>query len=400
MAELLEATLQFDERVNCFSLMTALSIGNYLKLVEKAYAERGGLQYQREALKTTTARRIRSRMISDVKRGAVLPPVVIGVVVDTATQKKIPDMHTGDIIDMMSDTLVESISIIDGMQRTTALLDAVQQDSSVAGKPIRVECWIAESTDSLIYRMLVLNTGQVPWNLSRQLQVVYSPLIEEMKKRIEFPRVLNREKAERRTKAGEYAPDDLVQLYIAFALRKTDVDTQETLADEFSRLDMTDALAENQYNHYFYPVLQMMLDLDLAFSRLDNDMPAEMEEVGVKKVIGKGRGVFDSQPARVGFVVASATAILGRVGMEREDSESKRQLEDITEQVNSFVTKLSQMDVSQLTDFLRLDVLSERLYGQKRSAVGRYERAFFDSAFKVLIEEKFNVPTMEPSWRV
>lgn len=397
---MVESTLQFDERVNCFSLMTALSIGDYLKLVEKAYADRGGLQYQREALKTSTARRIRNRMISDVMRGAVLPPVVIGVVVDQDTQKKIPNMKPDEVVDMMSGVLVDSISIIDGMQRTTAMLDAIAQDPSVAEKPIRVECWIAESTDSLIYRMLVLNTGQVPWNLSRQLQVVYSPLIEEMKKRIAFPRVLNREKAERRTKAGEYAPDDLVQLYIAFALRKTDVDTQETLADEFSRLDMTDALAENQYNDYFYPVLQMMVDLDLAFSRLDNDMPAEGGDTGGKKIIGRGRGVFDSQPARIGFIVAIAIAILGRVGMEREDEESRKRLGEITTQLSNFVGKLNQMNIDQLTDFLRLDVLSERLYGQKRSAVGRYERAFFDTAFKVLIEEKFNVPTMEPSWRV
>ncbi|GBQ48968.1 hypothetical protein ACM0P6_14080 (plasmid) [Komagataeibacter sucrofermentans] len=400
MARMQDTTLLFDSRVKCFSLMTALKIGDYLKLVEKAYAARGGLQHQREALKTTTARRIRGRMISDVKRGAVLPPVVIGVVVDQEILENIPDFKPDDVIRMMSDTLVDSISIIDGMQRTTALLDAMDQDHTVSEKVVRVECWIAESTDSLIYRMLVLNTGQVPWNLSRQLQVVYAPLIKEMKKRIRFERVLNREKAERRTKSGEYAPDDLVQLYIAFALKKTDVDTQETLADEFSRLDMTDALAEDQYNHYFYPVLQMMLDLDRAFSRLDDEMPAETEETGVKKAIKKGRSIFDSQPARIGFVVATAIAILGRMGMERKADESQKRLTEIIRQVSNFIARLDEMDVNQLTDFLRLDVLSERLYGQKRSAVGRYERAFFDAAFKVLIEEKFDVPTMEPSWRV
>jgi hypothetical protein len=57
------------------------------------------------------------------------------------------------------------------------------------------------------------------------------------------------------------------------------------------------------------------------------------------------------------------------------------------------------LDRNQIEDFLKLDVLSERLYGQKRSAVGRHERAFFDNAFKVLIDEKFAVPDMEPCWR-
>jgi hypothetical protein len=396
----MDATLQFDQRVSCYSLITAVSIGDYLSLVAQAYADRGGLEYQREALKTTTARRIRSRMISDIRRGAVLPPVVIGVIVDSTTLKQVPEMQPAEVLELMRGKLVDSISIIDGMQRTTALIDAVEQDPSVAERPMRIECWIAETTDSLIYRMLVLNTGQVPWNLSRQLQVVYAPLVKEMQARVNFPRVLNREKAERRTKAGEYAPDSLVELYIAFALRKTDVDTQETLANEFSRLDMTDALAEDQYNHFFYPVLQIMLDLDLAFSRLDNDMLVEGEEAGGKKVITKGRGIFDSQPARIGFVVASAIAILGRIGMEREVEESERRLQEVTTQVEGFIEKLGRMDVHELTNFLRLDVLSERLYGQKRSAVGRYERAFFDAAFKVLFEVRFEVPSMEPAWRV
>jgi hypothetical protein len=66
----------------------------------------------------------------------------------------------------------------------------------------------------------------------------------------------------------------------------------------------------------------------------------------------------------------------------------------------SLINRLSKFTQGELDAFLRLDVLSERLFASKRSAVGRHERAFFDSAFKVLIDEKFNVPSMEALWRV
>jgi hypothetical protein len=408
MTKAIEATLLLDKRVNCYSLMTAVSTSDYLELVDNAYAKRGGLQYQREALKTTTARRIRARMVSDVTKGAILPPVVIGVIVDEEVLGEIPKMKPSDVVALISEKLVDTISIIDGMRRTTALREALSLDAAaVSAMPIRIECWIAKSTDSLIYRMLVLNTGQVPWNLSRQLQVVYSPLVEEMKKQVKFERVLDREKPERRTKAGEYPPDGLIELYIAFGLRKTDIDTQETLADEFSRLDMTDALAENQYNRFFYPVLQMMVDLDLAFSRLDaeiedQDEKADRSEATAStslKLLKKGRSVFDSKPARIGFIVAAAVAILGRIGMERSPESSEAKLKEMQSQVGAFVERLGKMNVDGLTTFMKLDVLSEKLYGQKRSAVGRYERAFFDTAFKVLIDEAFGVPSMEPCWR-
>jgi len=403
MTTVVNATLLFDDRVKCYSLMTAVSTIDYLKLVQDAYAQRGGLQHQRDALKTTTARRIRSRMVSDVQKGAILPPVVIGVVVDEDTLNGIPSMQSSDVVNLISGALVGTISIIDGMQRTTALLAALNDDKKVADLPIRIECWIAKSTDSLIYRMLVLNTGQVPWNLSRQLQVVFAPLIVEMQKRVTFERVLDPEKSERRAKAGEYSPDSLVELYIAFGLRKTDVDTQETLADEFSRLDVTDAIAEDRYNKFFYPVLQTMVDLDQAFSRLDAQIEEVQEDAPTPnslKVLKKGRSIFDSRPARIGYIVSAAITILGRVGMEKDAATSETRLADFQAQVKGLTEKLAKLDADQLTEFLKLDVLSERLYGQKRSAVGRYERAFFDSAFKVLIEEDFKVPSMEPAWRV
>jgi hypothetical protein len=411
MTLVVQHRLLTDERVNCSSFMTAVSTQDFLSLVEAAYKMRGGLAHQRDALKTTTAKRIRTRMIDDIGKGAILPPIVIGVVADAQFIASLAALNDEEVVTKISADFTESISIIDGMQRTTALREAVEKWPDFVGpKPTRVEFWISDTTESLIYRMLVLNTGQVPWNLSRQLQVVYAPLIKEMTKRVKFERLLDTNVPERRTKAGEYAPDKLVELYIAFGLRKTDIDTQETLADEFSRLDMTEALSEHQYRDFFYPALQMMVDLDLAFSRYD----AEIEAVAAMTPIGgegensdpkqmkKGRSIFDSQPARVGFVVAVATAILGRVGMERDSDSAanKTKLADLQVKLEKLVGTLAKKSGADLATFLKLDVLSEKLYGQKRAAVGRYERAFYDAAFKVLLDEGFQVPSMEPCWRV
>lgn len=404
MTTSIDHTLLYDQRVNCISIMTGMTVGDYIQLVDPAYQKRGGLAHQRDALKTTTSRRIRSRMVDDIVKGAVLPPVVVGVVANNDFLDSIKEISTSDTVAKIREHYSEALSIIDGMQRTTALLEAMDRDrETVQGRPMRVEFWIADTTESLIYRMLVLNTGQVPWNLSRQLQVVYAPLIEEMKELVNFERVLDTNAGERRSKAGEYAPDNLVELYIAFGLRKTDIDTQETLADEFSRLDMTEALSAHQYREFFYPVVQMMVDLDKAFSRFDVDIEAAIEaqpDDAVQK-LKKGRSIFDSKPARIGFVVAAATTILGRVGMEQDDDPdaTKAKLAAIQGSLSDLIDMLNGYDSAELQTFLKLDVLSERLYGQKRSAVGRYERAFFDTAFKVLFEEDLRVPSMEPCWR-
>ncbi len=397
MTTLQNSELLTDTRVGCVSLMTSMSVDDYLQLISEAYKDRGGISGQREPLKTTSAKRIRKRMVEDLIAGAVLPPVVIGKVVE--------DLTNLDTVAALQKSISEGnkneLSIIDGMQRTTALLEAFDEaEEEIKNRQLRVEFWVAQETESLIYRMLVLNTGQVPWNLSRQLQVVYAPLVAEMKEKISFDRVLDIQAGERRTQAGQYRPDDLAELFIAFGLRKTDVDTKETLADEFSRLDMAEALSTHLYREFFYPTIQMMVELDCAFSRLDDKIAQSNDnDADEKQLIG--RNVFDSKPARIGFVVATAIAVMGRIGMEKDKDRQamEERIATIKSDLTALKNKLDGMDTKELTSFLKLGVLQQRLYGTKRSAVGRYERAFFEEAFKILLDEKFDIPSMETCWR-
>ena len=377
--------------------MTGMKVSGYIGLVEAAYKKRGGLKGQREPLKTTTGRRIRNRMVEDIKRGAVLPPVVVGVVIADDLDM-IAALDPSEIIERVTKEWTDSISIIDGMQRTTALIDAVEADPAVGEQAVRVECWLARSTDSLIYRMLVLNTGQVPWSIKRQLLVVYAPLLEEMREHVHFERLLNLDKAERRFKGGEFSADSLVEAYLAFGIRRTEIDTQETLADEFSRLDIAEAIASKKYDRYFYPIVQILVDLDRAFSRSDGAAAEGAEEAASSKFT-IGRNIFDSQPARIGFVVACALKVLGRLGMDKEENESEAALSQLQADAAALVAKLNGMSLDDLASYLALDVLREKLSGQKRSAVGRHERAFFETAFKVLIETNFKAPTMGVCWR-
>jgi len=393
----IDTTKLRDGRVACWSIMAGMKVSDYIALVEGAYNMRGGLKGQREPLKTTTGRRIRGRMVEDIKRGAVLPPVVIGVVI-TNDFDAIAALSPDEIIGRVTKDWIDAISIIDGMQRTTALMDAVDSDASVAEQAVRVECWLAESTDSLIYRMLVLNTGQVPWNIKRQLLVIYAPLVEEMRQHVQFERLLSLDKSERRFKGGEFSADSLVEAYLAFGIRRTEIDTQETLADEFSRLDIAEAIASKKYDRFFYPIVQILVNIDKAFSRLEAADPEGADEA-VSSKFTIGRNIFDSQPARIGFVVACALYVLGRLGMDKTQGESDTALAQLQTDADELLKRLEAMTPDDLVAFLEVDVLREKLGGQKRSAVGRYERAFFETAFKVLIETNFKVPSMGVCWR-
>lgn len=378
-----------DTRIDCFSAMVNLPIDSYLSLVSEAHGKRGGIAGQREVLKTTTAKRIRERMVTDIRAGAVLPPVVVGIVeTPDAVQKIVTDKEL-DIDSFIKGLKRGELAIIDGMQRTTAFLEARSIETGLTGT-IRVDFWLAKSVRALVYRMLVLNTGQVPWTLARQLTVVYEPLLYEIKKNVpEIDRIITPDKLGRRVSGGQFSSDALIELFIAFSLRKTNVNTRENLSEEFSRLDLIANVAEEADQEYFYNTLSTMAKLDIAFDHLETSGSGRF---------GRGRDIFGSQPARIGYVVAVAQYVLGKIGLEKSDDERTKRLRKVVDDVDRLNDQLSKMTQDELRDFLRLDVLSEIL-DRKVGQVGRYERSVFYEAFKVLIEESFNVPGMEPCWR-
>lgn len=73
----------------------------------------------------------------------------------------------------------EDLSLIDGMQRTTAMVEAAKT-SNLSDYEIRLEFWLAKNINNLIYRMLVLNSGQVPWDVRRQLETVFGSVLKQI----------------------------------------------------------------------------------------------------------------------------------------------------------------------------------------------------------------------------
>jgi hypothetical protein len=222
------------------------------------------------------------------------------------------------------------------------------------------------------------------------LSVVYAPLLKEVQANVpELDRVFTPDSPGRRRAPAQYSSDVLVELYLAFSLRKTSTEAKEALSEEFSRLDFVENVSENSFQNHFYSALGLMADLDRAFSTFDTTD---------NQRLSKGRHVFDSQPARIGFMAAVAQHALGRPGLDRTPEQRDLRMKEILAGGRKLINRLNGFRPEEVGRFLALDVLSEVL--QKRvGQVGRYERTVFFDAFKTMIEEQFGLADMEPCWR-
>lgn len=390
-----------DDRSSCLSVTLITSAGDYLNFIQRSYEANGGLEGQRTPLKTKTAIKIRSRMVDDLLHGAVLPPIVIGVVPrDAVEAKALSDLaESGKVAELTARIeAVEpaQIAIIDGMQRTTALLESMQKDrATIQSRPVRLELWIGENTNSLIYRMLVLNTGQVPWDIKRQLETVYTFLLKEIRQKVPDISVFKIDDRSRRTASSEYQSSIVIESYFAFTARKPNVDVRERVAEDFARLDATESAADSANLERFIETLALVAKLDAAFSRFVVPRATGPEE---EARFNEGRDIFSVRAAVVGFVSAAAVSIYGEPGFEFPAGVVEQNAQQVSKSVTDLTDKLAVFTPEQVGEFLQLEILGQ-LLSERTGGVGDFERAVFHRAFLSAIKHGPALPSMLPCWR-
>ncbi|MBW0435194.1 hypothetical protein HGB47_16400 [Leptospira yasudae] len=378
------------------SISGTVKITEYLSFIEAVYKSKGGIDGQRSPLKSKTAIQIRNRMKHDIKNGAILPAIVIGLVAD----EKIHDQLIATpvaINEHLKDFLMNNnVSLIDGMQRTTALHE-IQQEGVELSYFLKIEFWIAKSVNNLIYRMLILNTAQIPWSLKRQLEVVFSSLSNQIKSKIGYITLFQEDDRSRRSKGGEYQESDIIELYLCFSVRKLFVDTRESLTEEFSRLDIIEATSDKSFTNNFIDTLKLMVELDKTFS----DIKLQSSDDSSLERFKSGYHIFSSQPSRVGFVTAFSLFIFGRPGISIELEQANIKLKMISMGITELISNLNALKPEEKYEFICLPTLDEML-NVKTAKIGDFEREFFLKAYTTLadmIYRKETIKNLDPLWR-
>jgi hypothetical protein len=372
------------------SVMFTIKIEQYLHLAERIYEQSGGIEGQRSALKTKSAQQIRKRMVSDIGAGAVLPPIVLGVVASLNEIKDLSSMNdVNQILAWFQSKDENTVSIIDGMQRTTAILEAKVIHPQISTNPVRIEIWVSCSIQNLIYRMLVLNTGQIPWDIKRQLTTIYKPIINHIKNEVDDIAVIGLDEGNRRVQSGQFNGGKLIEYFLAFTSRKTNIDIKDKIAEDFARMAATEATSKYEFLDDFIQMLNLMVKLDKAFGKA--------AKTDVEGKIKSGKDIFTSVPAGVGFLVAAAIYINGRPGLNYDDIRKKERFSELKLNVNGVVTKLNGLSPEEVLNFIELDLLNEKLSSQS-SKVGEFERQYYMKAFEAMFEVGNSFLSMEPAW--
>jgi len=384
---------KFDGRSECLSILVNMTLREYKKITYSSFADGGNLTGQRDVIKhSSVASKIRKRMNNDFIAGAVFPNVVIGLLVNDGefdSFKENPEKFVEHEFEN------ENISIIDGMQRSNIYFTNYEGNEE---REIRVEFWISNKSVKLLYRMLVLNTGQVPWNTRRQVEVIFANLSKTIIDNVfsKYPELLAKveiigvDDGKRRTQSGKFHKSTMIEMYLGFNTRKVKVDVSDELADEFQRFDMMEGIEQDISFTLFIDVFAYLCKLDIAFSKFSSaDDERQFKE---------GKDIFGSVPACIGFIVACSEYIMGKIPVERDNATKDEKNAKLSLQISKIIERAENMAG---TDFLALDSLNDVIAQLSKSRIGEEMRITFKSIFTELLryEEMEEITSMEAFWR-
>lgn len=173
-----------DKKIDAQCLLIDISIGNYIRLIENNLEE---LDIQRGKI-LSKKRDVYRRLIEDLKEGTLIPPLSIVLMKNSEVQKEINEMERIEDIEKLINEKIKQgdIFILDGLQRTYCILSVIDDLGKIGKKEqflttrIRVELWYNMRYTAILYKMLVLNTGQVKMSMKHQIEILNIPLKEKI----------------------------------------------------------------------------------------------------------------------------------------------------------------------------------------------------------------------------
>jgi hypothetical protein len=316
--------LALDERINGYCATAVCSYEWYLAATTGA---EGNLEIQRSIIKDSKAYRT---LRADLKRGCILPPLVIaisgidlpeGLTAVAITDEAQIGVFKEALQAQLNDPRPADTYIIDGLQRTNALrqtreeLEEEESEEEAAAeeghgaeeatpentqqnlqltqflaRPLRVEIWLNIPFGAIAYRMLLLNAGQKPMNIKRQVEVLSMKLREDLSDIPEIEIILSLS-SQRRTRPGQFFLGNVSQAFQAWLQGTPNIDVRNTVMEQLlaeSAIDtLGTSLSGRTVHDDFKWLMRWFVDLDhLVFATDSRFFANDTVLLGISAAVG------------------------------------------------------------------------------------------------------------------
>lgn len=249
-------SVNYDGRLDAFCINANCSYKDFLEITTGAEFN---LAIQRKII---TDSKIYKTLRADLKRGCVLPPIVIALDAKVSTTTQLSEAVSSQAnLEIIQNDVRNSINqcnvyIIDGLQRTNAIRQTLEEiktenpkeENSFLSNIIRLEIWVNISFEAIAYRMLLLNAGQKPMSIKHQIEILSLKLRDDLRT-INGIDIFTSLEKRRRRQPGQFHLSTLAQSFQAWLQRKPSIDIRNTVMEELLAESAIETLGSSLSGH-------------------------------------------------------------------------------------------------------------------------------------------------------
>ncbi len=215
-----------DLRTNTHVIYAQIGIVSYLELVGDNFDE-FGIQRKRENHKGYR------RLKKDIKEGALIPPITLALKPELV--KKFTPLVRTEQTEKLEKELVSkaTVYILDGLQRTHIMTDLKEEGTKFnTEQKLLLEFWFEEDMGNLIYRLIVLNSGQKPMSMRHQIELLFMTMQDKLKVDIPGLEMYNERDLKTRKSAKMFPFERIVTGYDSFLNESPEVDKGKIIVEK------------------------------------------------------------------------------------------------------------------------------------------------------------------------
>lgn len=258
-----------DCRTNTPVVYAEILMNDYLKLVGDDF-DKFEIQRKRVDPKKYT------RLKEDIKKGALLPGITLAI--DHLKVQDFLEVVNNKDSDKLIGLLNESndIYILDGLQRSYIIKD-LNDDGVIFqnDQKILLEIWFEKEINHLIYRLIVLNSGQKPMSMRHQVELLFMTLKKDIESEINGLEIFLERDGMIRSHARKFPFDRIVNAYYSFITKSPEIERDNLVVRKMNEDDILSSKEDELNDSYksFVKYLSAYCDLDLEFFRIYNSHP-------------------------------------------------------------------------------------------------------------------------------
>lgn len=242
---------------------------NYLEIIGDKF-EDFELQRKKEVHKGYT------RLKNDIIEGALLPSITLAVKHESVENILGKLEEPEELRNLLSSTN-GIVDILDGLQRTFILKEIKDSKTSFKdGQTLLLEYWLEPDIKNIVYRMIVLNSGQKAMSMRHQIDLLFATTKKTIENKVEGIELYTERDNKRRVSPNRYPLNHIAAAYYAFLKASPEQDSENIVNDQIKNNEIFESTKEkiNEDFDNFIEILNKFKIIDdlswKIYEKLDN----------------------------------------------------------------------------------------------------------------------------------